>query len=30
LASPHVTGFSWPTDALFDFAHLRRVDGRGR
>ena len=30
LASPHVTGFSWPTDAVFDFAALRRTAGRGR
>jgi len=27
LAAPRVAGFSWPTDAVFDFAGLRRVDG---
>ena len=29
LARPDVAGFSWPTDAIFDFASLRRTDGRG-
>jgi peptide/nickel transport system substrate-binding protein len=27
LSNPRVTGFSWPTDAVFDFVGLRRVDG---
>jgi hypothetical protein len=27
LANPRVVGFSWPTDAVFDFVGLRRVDG---
>lgn len=27
LASPRVAGFSWPTDAVFDFSGLRRIDG---
>jgi hypothetical protein len=27
LSSPRVAGFSWPTDAVFDFVGLRRVDG---
>jgi hypothetical protein len=30
LANPHVTGFSWPTDAVFDFSGLRRIDGASR
>jgi hypothetical protein len=30
LASPRVAGFSWPTDAVFDFTMLRRTDRRGR
>ena len=27
LASPRVAGFTWPTDAVFDFTGLRRIDG---
>jgi peptide/nickel transport system substrate-binding protein len=28
LAGPRTTGFSWPTDAVFDFTSLRRNDWR--
>ena len=27
LASPRIAGFTWPTDAVFDFTGLRRIDG---
>jgi hypothetical protein len=27
LSSPDVSGFSWPSDAVFDFTRLRRLDG---
>ena len=27
LASPRVAGFTWPSDAVFDFTGLRRIGG---